>query len=105
MLVTGCWTDTQGLAMANSGKQQCCWQQGRQPAARIPGVTLLACRLPLAAAAPSAPGLHVLDQVNHTVAVAILVVIPRDELDKGLGKGDASLGIKDAAVGVPEEVS
>ena len=40
-------------------------------------------------------GVHVVDQINHSVAVAELVVVPGDELHKGPGQLDSSLGIKD----------
>ena len=39
---------------------------------------------------------HVADQVNDTVAVAPLVVVPRDKLDEVIIQGDTSLGIEDA---------
>ena len=40
-------------------------------------------------------GVHVVDQINHSVAVAELVVVPGDELHEGPGQLDSSLGIKD----------
>ena len=39
---------------------------------------------------------HVADQVNDTVAVAPLVVVPRDELDEVVVQSNPSLGIEDA---------
>ena len=39
---------------------------------------------------------HVADQVDDTVAVAPLVVVPRDKLDEVIVQGDTSLGIEDA---------
>ena len=39
---------------------------------------------------------YVADQVDDTVAVAPLVVVPGDELDEVLVQSDSSLGIKDA---------
>jgi hypothetical protein len=39
---------------------------------------------------------HVADQVDDTVAVAPLVVIPGDKLDEVLVQSDSSLGIEDA---------
>jgi hypothetical protein len=38
----------------------------------------------------------VADQVDDTVAVAPLIVVPRDKLDEVLVQGDTSLGIEDA---------
>ena len=40
-------------------------------------------------------GVHVVDQVNDSVAVTILVVVPRDQLHEGAGELNPSLGIKD----------
>ena len=39
---------------------------------------------------------HVADQVDNTVAVAPLVVVPRDKLDEVVVQGNTSLGIEDA---------
>jgi len=39
---------------------------------------------------------HVADQVDHTVAVAPLVVVPRDELDEVVVQSNPGLGIEDA---------
>ena len=39
---------------------------------------------------------HVADQVDNTVAVAPLIVVPGDELDEVLVQSDSSLGVKDA---------
>ena len=50
-------------------------------------------------------GVHVVDQINHSVAVAELVVVPGDELHEGAGQLDSSLGIKDGWPRVPKEVS
>merc|ERR1719397_647256 len=49
-------------------------------------------------------GLHVLDQVNHSVGVAHLVVIPADKLNKSLRELNASLGVKDGGVGISNEI-
>lgn len=45
------------------------------------------------------------DEVNDTARVTVLVVVPRDELDKVGVQRDTSLGIEDGAVGVTQEVS
>ena len=39
---------------------------------------------------------HVADQVDDTVTVTPLVVVPRDELDKVVVKSNSSLGVEDA---------
>jgi len=39
---------------------------------------------------------HVADQVDDAVAVAPLVVVPRDELDEVVVQGNPGLGIEDA---------
>ena len=39
---------------------------------------------------------HVADQVDDTVAVAPLVVVPRDELDEVVVQSNPGLGIEDA---------
>jgi len=49
-------------------------------------------------------GLHVLDQIDHAVGVTELVVVPGDQLDKGLGQLDTSLSIEDGGPIVPDEV-
>ncbi len=46
----------------------------------------------------------VLDEVDHTAAVAKLVVVPRDKLDEVVVQGDAGLGIKDRAVVIADEI-
>ena len=40
-------------------------------------------------------GVHVVDQINDSVAVAILVVVPGHQLHEGSGELDAGLGVKD----------
>ena len=50
-------------------------------------------------------GLHELNKINDPVAVAKLVVVPRDQLDEGGGQLDASLRIKDGRTVIPQEVS
>mmetsp|Transcript_30212 Transcript_30212/g.78315 ORF Transcript_30212/g.78315 Transcript_30212/m.78315 type:complete len:272 (+) Transcript_30212:870-1685(+) len=48
---------------------------------------------------------HLLDEVKHTVRVAPLVVVPRDELDKVLVECNARLDVKDGGVRVSDEVA
>lgn len=45
-----------------------------------------------------------LQQVQDTVRVTVLVVVPRDELDKVVVQADTSLGVKDGRVGVTNEI-
>ena len=40
-------------------------------------------------------GVHVVDQIDHSVAVSELVVVPGDELHEGARELDPGLGIKD----------
>ena len=40
-------------------------------------------------------GVHVVDQIDDSVAVTILVVVPGHQLHEGAGELDPSLGIKD----------
>ena len=40
-------------------------------------------------------GVHVVDQIDNSVAVSELVVVPGDELHEGAGELDPGLGIKD----------
>jgi hypothetical protein len=42
---------------------------------------------------------HVADQVDDAVAVAPLVVVPRDELDEVVVQGNPGLGVEDARPG------
>lgn len=49
-------------------------------------------------------GLYVLDEIDDTGRVAVLVVVPRDKLDELVIQWDTSLGIKDAGVGITDEV-
>jgi len=49
-------------------------------------------------------GEHVLDQLDNTVGVTDLVIVPGNELDEGVGESNTSLGIKDGGVGVAKEV-
>ena len=49
-------------------------------------------------------GSHVGHQVADTVAVCELIVVPCDQLDKVIIKGDASASIKDGGVSVTIEV-
>lgn len=46
----------------------------------------------------------VVDEVDDTVRVAPLVIVPRDELDKVAIEGDTSLGVKDAAATVSDKI-
>jgi len=45
------------------------------------------------------------DEVEDTTAVAPLVVVPADKLDKVLVERDTGLGIEDGRVGVAVEVA
>ena len=45
------------------------------------------------------------DQINDTVAVAVLVVVPGHQLHEGAGELDPSLGIKDRRSVISKEVS
>merc|ERR1712119_45684 len=49
--------------------------------------------------------LHVGHQIDHSVGVAKLIVIPRHQLHKSWRQLDPSLGIKDRRPGVSQEVS
>ena len=40
-------------------------------------------------------GVHVVDQIDDSVAVAVFVVVPGHQLHEGSGELDPSLGIKD----------
>lgn len=44
------------------------------------------------------------EEVEHTSAVAPLVVVPGDKLDKVVVQGDTSLGVEDGRVGIAVEV-
>lgn len=44
------------------------------------------------------------DEVNNTVGVAPLVVVPGDELDEVLVQGDTGLGIEDGGVVIAVEI-
>eukprot|EP00967_Tisochrysis_lutea_P062613 scaffold80440_cov33-Tisochrysis_lutea.AAC.1 len=44
------------------------------------------------------------NKIHEAGGVAPLVVIPRDELDEGRGKGDASASVKDGRAGLADEV-
>lgn len=44
------------------------------------------------------------DQVKHTVGVAALVVVPRDELDEVIGEGNTGLGVEDGRAGIRDKV-
>lgn len=46
----------------------------------------------------------VADQVDNTGGVTVLIVIPRDELDKVGVERDTSLGIKDGRAAVTQEI-
>jgi len=48
--------------------------------------------------------LHVLDEVNDTVGIAVLVVVPGDDLDEGVAELDSSLGVKDGRPDISNEV-
>ena len=47
---------------------------------------------------------HVSDEVRNAVGVAPLVVVPRQELDEGVVKGNTCLGVEDARGGVTVEI-
>ena len=49
-------------------------------------------------------GVHVVDQINHSVAVSELVVVPGDEFDEGPRQLDPGLSVEDRGSLVPEEV-
>ena len=49
--------------------------------------------------------LHVFDEVDDSVGVAHLIVVPGDELDEGGRELNACLGVKDGGMGVAKEVS
>ena len=48
---------------------------------------------------------HVLDQLQHLVGVADLVVVPGHDLHEGIGQGDAGVGVEDGGAGVAQEVA
>ena len=48
--------------------------------------------------------LHVFDEVDDSVGVAHLIVVPRHELDKSGRELNARLGVKDGGVRVAQEV-
>jgi hypothetical protein len=50
-------------------------------------------------------GGHVGDQVDDTLRVSPLVIVPRDQLDKVVVERDTGLGIKDGRVRVADKVS
>ena len=50
-------------------------------------------------------GVHVLDQLDAAVGVTDLVIVPGDQLDEGVRKGNTSLSIENGGVGVTNEVS
>ena len=50
-------------------------------------------------------GGHEGDKVNHAVGVAPLVVVPRYELDEGVGERDAGLLVKDAGGGIADHIA
>ena len=47
---------------------------------------------------------HMLDQLQHLVGVTDLVVVPGHDLHKGVGQGDAGVGVKDGGAGIAQEV-
>lgn len=47
---------------------------------------------------------HVLDEVDHTITVSVLVVVPRDELDESRREGDSGLGVENRGMSVSKEV-
>ena len=46
---------------------------------------------------------HVTDQLHHLVGVAALVVVPGNNLHKGVGQSDTGLLIEDGGAGVTQE--
>merc|ERR1712173_583573 len=48
--------------------------------------------------------LHVFDEVDDSVGVAHLVVVPGDELDKGGRQLNAGLGVKNGGMGIAKKV-
>ena len=53
----------------------------------------------------SSLGVHVVDEVDDSVGVSILVVVPGDQLDKGSWQLNPSLGVEDWRSVVSQEVS
>ncbi len=47
---------------------------------------------------------HVLDELKNLVGIADLVVVPGNDLHKGVGQSDAGLGVEDGGAGVAEEI-
>ena len=45
-----------------------------------------------------------LDQLQHLVGVANLIVVPRHNLHEGVGQGDAGVSIEDGSTGVTQKV-
>ena len=45
-----------------------------------------------------------LDEVEHLVRIADLVIVPADDLDEGVRQRDAGLGVEDGGAGVAEKV-
>ena len=49
-------------------------------------------------------GVHVLNEAQQLVGIAHFVVIPANDLDKGIRQGDTGLGVEDGDAGVTQEV-
>ena len=47
---------------------------------------------------------HVTDQLHHLVGVAALVVVPGNNLHKGVGQSDTGLLVEDGGAGIAQEV-
>ena len=48
--------------------------------------------------------IHVLNEVEHLVRIADLVIVPAHDLDEGIRQRDAGLGIENGGAGIAEEV-
>ena len=49
-------------------------------------------------------GVHVVDKVDNSVGVAVLVIVPGDEFDECRGELDSGLGVEDGGAVVGQEV-
>ena len=47
---------------------------------------------------------HVLDEIDHTVGVTPLVIVPRDELHEVIVQSDTGLLVEDGGAGIAQEV-
>eukprot|EP00962_Isochrysis_galbana_P019874 scaffold5793_cov105-Isochrysis_galbana.AAC.1 len=89
------WEGAQGLARAASTRTTTIYQSEAQAAfmaSQHSTARLVAARV------------HVHGELDQPVGVAPLVVVPRDELDEGVVKADAGLGVESGRGGVRDEV-